>query len=207
MTINDLEKNKFENNGMEGRFENHTENIVEKEKIVEELEKIDTVRKILKDKYPPYGVLGNFIDHLASTEKVFISAAGIKKFGGDKIMDIFIDSETIIMSKETGIAKSVFAHIKEEFSRTQKTIGGIKNITKLLIEKYPESAGFITDIEDYLILLLEVSKELSQFGIDAEREKVVHAMMLKIAENDNAEMEELEKIYQEFKDELEKIGN
>lgn len=209
MTEENLEeKNSIEHPEMIIGDSNNFENQIEKEEIVRELEKIDIVRKILEDKYPSYGVLRDFINHLASTEKVF-ALAGIKKFGGDEIMDMFIDSESGVMSNETGIDKSVFGHIKKEFLKTQKTVGDIKNITRKLMEKYPESSEFISYMENYLILLLETSKEISQFGlsIDEEKEKVIHEMMLKIAENDNAEMEELTKIYGEFKTELEKIEN
>lgn len=204
MTISDLEKeNSFEEYDLENGFENR----VEKEEIIRELEKIDMVRKIMENKYPSYGVLRDFINHLASTEKVF-ALAGIKKFGGDEIMNIFIDSETVVMSNETGIDKSVFGHIKEEFLQIHKTVDNIRNITRKLKSKYPESVEFITYMEGYLILLLETTRDAnkSESGIDAEKEKVIHDMMLKISENDKSEMEELEKLYREFKNELSKIG-
>lgn len=200
MTIEEnLDKNLIE-------IDSKPEEQLETERIFEELEKIDMVRKIMESKYPPYGVLRDFINHLASTEKVF-TLAGIQKFGGNEIMDMFIDSETNVMASETGIAKSVFGHIKEEFSKTQKTFDDIKSITKKLTEKYPDSKKFVLYMENYLILLLETSREISQFGfnIDDEKEKVIHQMMIEISENDKAEMEELEKLYAEFKEELAKI--
>ena len=83
-------------NGMEreGGIEDG-ENVVvlERERIKVELEKINEVKRILEKRYPSYGVLKSFIEHLASTEKVFVMA-GIKKFGG---MDMFIDSEIEVM--------------------------------------------------------------------------------------------------------------
>lgn len=186
--------------------ENSFENQAEKEKVTMELRKIDKARDIVKKRYS-YGVLGDFIDHLASTEKVFL-LAGIKKFGGDEIMDMFINSETEVMSSETGIDEDVFAKIKEEFFKTCKTVSEIKNISNKLIEKYPEAENFLVYIEEYSIILLETSREVSESRVDIneEREKAIHEMMIKIAENDKSEIEELKKIYEEFKNELEMVG-
>ena len=185
--------------------ENTLEKEIEKEVISMRLKEVDTVRSIIEKRYPSYGILKDFIDHLASTEKVFI-LAGIKKFGGDEIMELFIESETEVMASDTGIDKDVFSHIKEEFSRTHKTISGIKSVADKLRERYPQGEKFIAYIEDYLILLLEASRDdkLGEFDIDKEKEKTIHEMMVEIAENDKAEIEELEKIYQEFKEELKK---
>lgn len=172
-----------------------------------ELKKIDKTRDIVKKRYPSYGVIKDFIDHLASTEKVFL-LAGIKKFGGDELMNMFINSETGVMSNETGIDEDVFAHIKEEFFQTHKTVSDIKDISDRLLEKYPEAEKFVNYIEEYLIILLEASESAtdSVAEIDKNKEKHIYQKMAEIAENDKAEIEEFEKIYQEFKEELERIG-
>lgn len=191
---------------VEEKIENiDNENLAEKERVNMELAKIDEVKDILEKRYH-YGVIKDFIDHLASTEKVFL-LAGIKNFGGDEIMDMFIKSETRVMSSDTGIEEDVFSHIKKEFSETHKTVSEIKNISNMLIKKYPESEKFIEYMEEYLIILLEASLGVQKidFNIDREKETVIHEMMVKIAENDNAEIQELEKVYQEFKNELKKI--
>ena len=179
---------------------------MEKEKIVLELEKIDKARDIVKERYPSYGVISDFIAHLASTEKVFV-LAGIKKFGGDEIMKLFIKSETEVMSSETGIDEDVFDHIGEEFSKTCKTVGDIISISDKLKEKHPDAKAFIEYIDDYLIMLLKTSEENEGdvLDIDKKREKAIHETIVRIAENDNAEIEELEKVYKEFKEEWERI--
>jgi len=179
---------------------------LEKEKVVLELEKIDKAKDILKGRYPSYGVISDFIAHLASTEKVFV-LAGINKFGGNEIMKLFIKSETRVMAGETGIDEDVFDHIEEEFSKTCKTVGDIINVADKLIGKYPAAKALIEYIDDYLIMLLKTSEESEEevLDIDKKREKAIHEMIVKIAENDNAEIEELEKVYEEFKEELGKI--
>lgn len=211
MTTDDLEKEnsieKFDFASREGK-EIDVENEAGKEKIVRELAKIDSVRKLVAEKYPPYGVLRDFIDHLASTEKVF-TLAGIKKFGGDEIMGIFIDSELGVMSDDTQIDKSVFLYIKKEFIRTLEDIG---RITSELRSKYASNESyekFIQYLENNLTMLLEVSRKSteSNFDINKEKESAIHDIIKKIAEDDKAEMEELENIYEEFKKELNKIGD
>jgi len=197
---NELERQFEEMPTTENNFEREGEK--EKEKIVRELEKIDAVRKIMEERYH-YGVLKDFVNHLASTEKVFV-LAGIKKFGGDEIMNLFIQSETEVMSDDTGIDEDVFSQIKEEFSKTCKTVGDIKNVSDKLMQKYPEAEKFIEYITNYLIVLLQTSGSINggDFDIDKKRDETIHEMMVKIAENDSAEIEELEKIYKEFKEEL-----
>lgn len=183
----------------------------EKEQVQIELMRIDEARKILEKKYPNYEIFKDFIDHLASTEKVFV-LAGIKKFGGDEIMEIFLESETRVMVSETGIDADVFAHIKEQFVETHKTISGIHDAMDHLRNKYPENAyhcdKFIQYLEEYLLMLLTITKESNEmsFDIDLEKEKAIHKIMEKIAENDSLEMERLEEIYQEFKSEIESLA-
>ncbi|MFA6184336.1 MAG: hypothetical protein WC682_04530 [Parcubacteria group bacterium] len=203
----------IEENTSEKRLDNDNFEQVgnEKEKVTQELEKIDMVRRIVEKRYPPYGVIKDFINHLASTEKVFI-LAGMEKFGGEEIMDMFIESETGVMVSETGIDGDVFAHIKEEFLKTKKTISEIKNVAVKLKDKYSNGGGnykFIQYLEEDLIMLVDAfdKKDEKDFDVDAEREKAIHEVIVRIAEDDNAEIEELEKIYQEFKDELEKTTN
>ncbi|HBI17252.1 MAG TPA: hypothetical protein DDY52_03870 [Candidatus Moranbacteria bacterium] len=211
MTTEELEReNSIENFDFSAgeRRESDIENEAGKEKIVRELAKIDSVRKLVAEKYPPYGVLRDFIDHLASTEKVF-TLAGIKKFGGDEIMGIFIDSELSVMSDDTQIDKSVFIYIKKEFIKTLNDIG---KVTSELRSKYGNNEAyekFIQYLEDNLTMLLEVSRksEESNFDVNKEKEGAIHDIIKKIAEDDKAEMEELESIYEEFKKELDKIGD
>lgn len=184
---------------------------IEKEKIISELKKVDEAKRILEKKYPHYGVIKSFIEHLASTEKVFI-LAGIKNFGGDEIMDVFIDSETEVMSGETGIEEDVFDHIKEEFVMTHKTVSDIKDVADRLREKYPDkiykSESFINKIEEYLMRLLEISEGSREVGfdLDKEKEKVIYEIMQTVGEGDELEINKLKEIYQEFKEELKKIG-
>jgi hypothetical protein len=58
--------------------------------------------------------------------------AGIKKFGGDEIMDMFIDSEIEVMVDESGIEKDVFFKIKEEFMKTNRDVSEIKDVAEKL---------------------------------------------------------------------------
>ena len=182
---------------------------LEKEKIMLELEKVNETKEILERKYPPYGVLKSFIEHLASTEKVFI-LAGIKNFGGDEIMDMFIDSETGVMAGDTGIEKDVFDRIREEFMLTHKTVSDIKDVANKLKEKYPDdiykSDNFISKIEQYSIKLLEISEagDKEGFDPDKEKEKFIQKIMNEISEGDIVEIGKFKEIYKEFEDELKK---
>lgn len=187
--------------------ENNSNVEIEKEKVIKQLEAVDKAKLILEKKYPSYGILRDFIDHLASTEKVFI-LAGIKKFGGEEKMEVFLKSETTVMANETGIDEDVFNHIARAFVETHKSVIDIKDVAEKLMEKYPQGEKFIDYAEDYLILLLEASSENEQKGLDLDekREVTIHEMIVEIAENDRAEIEKLESIYQEFKDELKKVS-
>lgn len=211
MTTNDSEReNSIESFDFASEKEKEVdiENEAGREKIARELAKIDSVRQLISERYPAYGVLRDFIDHLARTEKVF-TLASIKKFGGDKKMGLFIDSELNVMSDDTQIDKSVFIYIKNEFIRTLDDIG---RITNELRSKYADNEAyekFIQYLENNLTLLLDVSRKSteSNFDINKEKENAIHDIIKKIAEDDKAEMEELEHIYEEFKEELNKIGD
>ncbi|MEF3691791.1 MAG: hypothetical protein V3574_01900 [Candidatus Moraniibacteriota bacterium] len=181
---------------------------LEKEKIIFELEKIDEVRKILEKRYPPYGVLKSFIEHLASTEKVFVMA-GIKKFGGNEIMDVFIDSEIEVMSDESGIEKDVFVKIKEEFIETNRDVSEIKDVAEKLkashVEDNPRAVEFIDRLESCMLELLEISnkQEQSDFDLAKEKEKAIDEIIKKFGEGDALEEDFLKNISKEFKKELE----
>jgi len=198
-------------NGMEreGGIEDG-ENVVvlERERIKVELEKINEVKRILEKRYPSYGVLKSFIEHLASTEKVFVMA-GIKKFGG---MDMFIDSEIEVMVDESGIEKDVFIKIKEEFIKTDRDVSEIKDVAEKLkaehIEDAPQLVEFIDRLEECMINFLEISdkKEQAGFDLEEEKERVINEIIKKFGEGDALEEDFLKKISEEFKREL-KVGN
>lgn len=181
---------------------------LEKERIAAELEKIDEVKRILEQRYPPYGVLKSFIEHLASTEKVFVMA-GIKKFGGDEIMDMFIDSEIEVMVDESGIEKDVFFKIKEEFMKTNRDVSEIKDVAEKLkaehIKDAPRLVEFIDRLEECMINLLEISdkREKSGFDFEEERARAIDAIIKKFGEGDALEENFLKKISEEFRKELE----
>jgi hypothetical protein len=136
----------------------------------------------------------------------------MEKFGGDEIMNLFIESETGVMENETGIDGEVFAHIKDEFMKTKKNVSEIMEAAVKLKEKYQKDAAsckFIQYLEEDLMMMLDIfyKNDNVDFDVDRKKETVIHEIMKKIAEDDKAEIEELEKIYQEFKDELMKIAN
>lgn len=195
-------------NGMEreGGIEDG-ENVVvlERERIKVELEKINEVKRILEKRYPSYGVLKSFIEHLASTEKVFVMA-GIKKFGG---MDMFIDSEIEVMVDESGIEKDVFIKIKEEFIKTDRDVSEIKDVAEKLkaehIEDAPQLVEFIDRLEECMINLLEISDKREKLGFDFEEERAraIDAIIKKFGEGDALEENFLKKISEEFRKELE----
>lgn len=191
----------------ENKYESSAE---EREVIKEKLQNIDEAKRIIENKYPHYGVIESFIDHLASTEKVFV-LAGVKKFGGDEIMEMFIESETDVMADDTGIDKDVFDHIKNEFIKTHKNVSDIKEVSNKLREKYPDeefhSDKFIQYLERYMIMLLEVSAKdtKDEFNIDKEKENAIYEIMKEVAENDELEIQKLKEIYKEFKDAMEKL--
>lgn len=178
---------------------------MKKEKVFEELKRIDEVREIMHGRYPKYGILRDFIDHLASTEKVF-TLAGIKNFGGNEVMDMFIDSETEVMAKETGIAKDVFDRIKEVFMRTYEAVGDISSVADDLEVKYNDekSREFIQYLEKELIMILDISEknEDVDFDIDKEKEETIKRLIIEMSQNDKVEMERLRDLYEEFKQEL-----
>lgn len=198
-------------NGMEreGGIEDG-ENVVvlERERIKVELEKINEVKRILEKRYPSYGVLKSFIEHLASTEKVFVMA-GIKKFGGDEIMDMFIDSEIEVMVDESGIEKDVFFKIKEEFMKTNRDVSEIKDVAEKLkaehIEDAPQLVEFIDRLEECMINFLEISdkKEQAGFDLEEEKERAINEIIKKFGEGDALEEDFLKKISEEFRKELE----
>lgn len=190
---------------------NESEMVVEKETVVLELEKIDKVRLIVERRYDNYEMLKSFIGHLASTEKVF-RLAGIKNFGGDEIMDMFIDSETKVMANETGIEEDVFNHIREEFSKTHQSLSEISDIANNLREKYSRDFNnnkFIKYLEDHLLMLLEITTEIGKisFDLDKEKEKAIYNIIQEMSEGDNYEAEKLGEIYQEFREALSSENN
>lgn len=190
---------------------NESEMVVEKETVVLELEKIDKVRLIVERRYDNYEMLKSFIGHLASTEKVF-RLAGIKNFGGDEIMDMFIDSETKVMANKTGIEEDVFNHIREEFSKTHQSLSEISDIANNLREKYSRDFNnnkFIKYLEDHLLMLLEITTEIGKisFDLDKEKEKAIYNIIQEMSEGDNYEAEKLGEIYQEFREALSSENN
>lgn len=182
--------------------------VLERERIKVELEKINEVKRILEKRYPSYGVLKSFIEHLASTEKVFVMA-GIKKFGGDQIMDMFIDSEIEVMVDESGIEKDVFFKIKEEFMKTNRDVSEIKDVAEKLkaehIEDAPQLVEFIDRLEECMINFLEISdkKEQAGFDLEEEKERAINEIIKKFGEGDALEENFLKKISEEFRKELE----
>jgi len=126
-------------------------------------------------------------------------------------MEIFIESETDVMTSDTGIDKDVFNHIKNEFIKTHKKVSNIKDVSNKLRDKYPDeefhSHKFIQYLESHMIMLLEVSAKNTEddFNIDKEKEAAVYEIMKEVAENDELEIQKLKEIYDEFKDAIGKL--
>jgi len=175
---------------------------LEKEKIEIELRKVDAVREIVIRKYSQYEMIRDFVDHLASTEKVFL-LAGMKK-DGDKVFRIFIESESEVMAQETGIDKKIFNDIKEEFLKIEETVDAIENASGELKEKYSDNSDFVDEIRKSLIQILELSDKMKSgdFDLSGEKEKIILEMIENKSEGDAERKNKLMEIYSEFKSEL-----
>jgi len=177
---------------------------LEKEKIEIELRKVDAVREIVIRKYSQYEMIRNFVDHLASTEKVFL-LAGMKK-DGDKVFKMFVESESEVMAQETGIDKEIFNDIKEEFLKIKETVDAIEDASGELKEKYSDNSDFVDEIRKSLIQILELSDKMKGGGFDLnrEKEKIILEMIESKSAGDAEKKDKLMEIYSEFKSELEK---
>lgn len=164
----------------------------------DELEKIDIVSLKLKEKYKGYKDLDKFIDYLSSMERIFISAK-MEKWGAGDVKKAFIDSESYLMSLDSGIDEDLFGSIKDDFQTAYKVLDGIKAIAAKLIEEHGACQGcvdFIEYMRDTLILL----SDISDVSIDETKDRVLRSRMLLISNYDGQpDLGEMEEVYKEFK--------
>ncbi|MCX6765651.1 MAG: hypothetical protein NT136_01675 [Candidatus Moranbacteria bacterium] len=167
-----------------------------------EIEKIELISTKLKEKYSPYQELVEFVDYLRSAEEVFIEAR-VKSWSDDQTKEDLIKKEIYLMSLETGVDDKVFRAIYDDFHSLYASIGQVYSVTEKLLEKYKdckECQEFIHYLGDISLIFLEAEKE--GLALNEAKERLFKARMKVLSVDGQPELGVLEKIYEEFKKEL-----
>jgi len=202
---------KFKRNKLESEKKNNRQEFTEtnQEALVKELEKIETVAEKLKENYSQYETLTSFIDHLANTEKIFIMAKS-ENSDFESIKNSFLNTETYLMSMESGIEEEIFNRIMDDFKNVSDSIASIYMTAGKLKKKYKgkgKCIDFIEYIKKSLITLWNIKKnpEIADVDIEGEKKIVLDERMRILSADGNPKLEKLKKIYSEFKNNLKKF--
>lgn len=205
-------KSEFETERGVGKNENIGEKSFEQkqEDVIRQLEMVDTVAERLKERYSQYETLSLFVDHLASTEKIFIIASQTN-VGFDKTKTKFLESEMNLMAEESGIDKNIYEKILNDFANASDNVLAISTIAENLKRQYQnkEDSGeclqFIDYIKEALLAFANItSDDLDWDEIEKEKLKIIEDKMRLLSADGNPEIKTLQNIYEEFKKELEK---
>ncbi|HFC36258.1 MAG TPA: hypothetical protein ENJ49_01120 [Candidatus Moranbacteria bacterium] len=202
---------KFETGGEARNNESAGEKSFEQkqEEVIKQLEMVDTVAEKLKEKYSQYETLSLFVDHLASTEKIFIIARQTNA-GFDKTKTKFLESQMELMAEESGIDKKIYEKILNDFANASDNVLAISVIAENLKRQYRNREGgedclqFIDYIKEALLAFANItSNDLGWDEIEAEKLRIIEDKMKLLSADGNPEIETLRSIYEEFKKELE----
>lgn len=207
--VQDLSPNEKPKKGIVFPVENpeSLEKFEKKQEILgNQIKTINLIAEKLKKKYSKYEVLTIFIDHLASTEKIFVIAK-TESGGFAKVKNSFLNAETQIMSDQLGFEPLVFEQIMETFRDANNNVASIITTSERLKKIYAgdeKIIKFIEYIEKVLLAFLEITDNSS---IDIDKQKIagIESYMSEMSANGDPRLEKLKEIYKEFKEELKKI--
>lgn len=179
--------------------------VYEKEKTFnKEIEKVEIASMKLKEKYKDYQELVEFIDYLRASEELFIASKS-EKWTGEKLKEELIKNELHVAPFHAGIDEKVFDAICGDFKSLSAGIGKIYEVTDKLLEKYAECGeckDLILFIRNISVIFIEVEEKNISF--DEAKDRLFMAKIKALSTGGKSELNVLEKIYAEFKEELNK---
>ncbi len=173
----------------------------EQEMIKPKIETINSVAEKLKQKYSDYEVLLSFIDHLASTERIFVSVeTGSVDF--KTVKKNFLDAETELISNQLGINRNVFDGIIEQFRNANDSVADIIMVADTLKRQYSDDkkiVGFIEYIKKALIEFLDIVNTDNVSNLVNKKIIIIERKMDELSADGDPEKNLLINVYNEFK--------
>ena len=173
----------------------------EQEIIRPKIETINSVAEKLKQKYSDYEVLLSFIDHLASTERIFVSVeTGSVDF--KTVKKNFLDAETELISNQLGINRNVFDGIIEQFRNANDNVAGITIVADTLKRQHSDDkkiVGFIEYIKNALIEFLDIVNTDNVSNLVNKKIIIIERKIDELSADGDPEKDLLINVYNEFK--------
>ena len=180
----------------------HFEREIEAER---ELEKIDIAASKMAEKYGEYESLKSFVTYLASMEKVF-ARSRIYDSSPTTIKDEIIKTEIHIFSADSALDEDMLKSIRDDFSLVYLTVSQVYAIAEKLLQKFSDKEGckdFIASLRDISIAFIEAHEK--HFTIGEIQDRIYRSRMKILSADGDPDIILLEKVYEEFKDELDAI--
>jgi hypothetical protein len=174
------------------------------------LERIKIVSERLERKYADYRETKEFVGFLRSIEEVFAHAEK-EKWSVEKTQDEMIKSEIYLLSQISGVDEAVFQSIYQEFTNASGDVARIQTIAKDLMDRYAdentayakECVDFIMFVRDSLLVFSHtISGDESFDEISEAKTQIIRLRMESMAADNNPPLPVLQKIYEEFMEEL-----
>lgn len=168
-----------------------------------ELEKIKITEKKLMKEYGGYETLADFVIYLSSMEKIF-ARSRIYDSSQATTKNEIIKAEMQLFSVKGVLDEDVLGVIKEEFNLTYATVSQVYTVADKLLQEFSdqeECQKFIESLRDISVVFVEAHDK--HFTIDEVQDRIYRSHMQIISVNGNPELSLLEKIYGEFKHEIE----
>jgi hypothetical protein len=181
----------------------HFEHEIEAER---ELEKIDIVASKITERYGEYESLKSFVSYLASMEKVF-ARSRIYDSSPTTIKDEIIKTEMHLFSANTALDEDILRSIRDDFSLVYMTVSQVYAIAEKLLAKFADKEGcddFIASLRDVSLAFIEAHEK--HFTISEIQDKIYRSRMKILSANGDPDIDLLEKVYAEFKAELNNIS-
>lgn len=154
----------------------------------------------LKRQYESDPAVIRFIDYLRIIEKAFAKGR-IKNWTNEQIREELVQSDIKDLSEQVGtIDKAIADALRDNFRKMHTTAHRIDEVAKELLEKYadrPEYHAFIYYLRDVWTAFFQ-SEEAHESALDFKA-RLVGVHMDLLASKDRVDREELNKIYEEFR--------
>lgn len=199
----DSQKNRAEN--FDAYYKDHVVSMHER------LERINIVTEVLKKRYEDYEETKAFVDFLQSVEKVFAQATD-EKWSVERTEDEMIKSEIYLLSTMSGVGEEVFTAIYTEFKDASNNVEKIQDTANTLMNKYTEGTpnyeechNFIMYVRDSLLVFTQALSGDKAFDeISEVKDQIIRLRMETMAADNKPPFNVLQKIYEEFIEELRK---
>jgi hypothetical protein len=168
-----------------------------------ELKKIDIVESKMTEKYGEYESLKSFVLYLSSMEKIF-ARSRIYDSSPTMIKDEIIKSEMKLFSADTILDEDILKSIRDDFSLVYLTVTQVYEIAEKLLLRFADNQGcknFITSLRDISIIFIEGHDK--KLAITEIQDQLHRTRMKMLSADGDPEIELLEKIYTEFRNEIE----